>query len=68
MIQPPHALGAGSENRIAEGRREESLLKTGPLQNATLNGANFSSIATDEKGVILIFNVGAECMLWRERK
>jgi len=39
------------------------LLKTGALQNAILNSANFSSIATDEKGVIQIFNVGAECML-----
>ena len=42
---------------------QESLLKTGALQNAILNSANFSSIATDEKGVIQIFNVGAERML-----
>jgi len=48
---------------IAEVRRQEALLKTGALQNAILNSANFSSIATDEKGVIQIFNVGAECML-----
>ena len=41
----------------------EALLKTGALQNAILNSANFSSIATDEKGVIQIFNVGAERML-----
>jgi PAS domain S-box-containing protein len=33
------------------------------LQNAILNSANFSSIATDAKGVIQIFNVGAERML-----
>jgi PAS domain S-box-containing protein len=39
------------------------LLKTGALQNAIFNSANFSSIATDEKGVIQIFNVGAERML-----
>ena len=39
------------------------MLKTGALQNAILNSANFSSIATDEKGVIQIFNVGAERML-----
>ena len=44
-------------------RRQETLLKTGALQNAILNSANFSSIATDEKGVIQIFNVGAERML-----
>ncbi|HXG72333.1 MAG TPA: PAS domain S-box protein [Gemmatimonadaceae bacterium] len=42
---------------------EEALLKTGALQNAIFNSANFSSIATDEKGVIQIFNVGAERML-----
>src|SRR5205823_1557791 len=33
------------------------------LQNAIFNSANFSSIATDEKGVIHLFNVGAERML-----
>lgn len=42
---------------------KETLLKTGALQNAIFNSANFSSIATDEKGVIQIFNVGAERML-----
>jgi PAS domain S-box-containing protein len=41
----------------------EALLKTGTLQNAIFNSANFSSIATDAKGVIQIFNVGAERML-----
>src|SRR5437763_1954969 len=53
--------------RTAEGgtevRREAALLKAGALQNAIFNSANFSSIATDEKGVIQIFNVGAERML-----
>jgi PAS domain S-box-containing protein len=48
---------------ITEVRRQEALLKTGALQNAILNSANFSSIATDAKGVIQIFNVGAERML-----
>jgi len=33
------------------------------LQSAIFNSANFSSIATDAKGVIQIFNVGAEQML-----
>ena len=33
------------------------------MQSAIFNSANFSSIATDEKGVIQIFNVGAERML-----
>ena len=33
------------------------------MQRAIFNSANFSSIATDAKGVIQIFNVGAERML-----
>src|ERR1700712_4007973 len=44
-------------------RTAEALLQTGALQSAIFNSANFSSIATDEKGVIQIFNVGAERML-----
>ncbi|MDB6062547.1 MAG: hybrid sensor histidine kinase/response regulator [Verrucomicrobiaceae bacterium] len=48
---------------VTEFRRQETLLKTGALQDAIFNSANFSSIATDEKGVIQIFNVGAERML-----
>ena len=44
-------------------RRDQILLKTGALQSAIFNSANFSSIATDAKGVIQIFNVGAERML-----
>src|ERR1700688_987972 len=54
---------AASAGGIVDGRREEALLKTGALQDAILNSANFSSIATDEKGVIQLFNVGAERML-----
>src|SRR5271166_5272717 len=53
---------AGTLDVITEVRREEALLKTGALQNAIFNSANFSSIATDEKGVIQIFNVGDERM------
>jgi PAS domain S-box-containing protein len=52
-----------TEKIVTEVRREEVLLKAGALQNAIFNSANFSSIATDEKGVIQIFNVGAERML-----
>ncbi|MFA5920007.1 MAG: PAS domain S-box protein [Methylococcaceae bacterium] len=47
----------------ARKQAEEALLKAGALQNAIFNSANFSSIATDAKGVIQIFNVGAERML-----
>ena len=42
---------------------DREAIKTGALQDAIFNSANFSSIATDEKGVIQIFNVGAERML-----
>ena len=65
--------GAGSDSailrntdtadRVAEVRRQEVLLKTGALQHAILTSANFSIIATDEKGIIQLFNVGAERML-----
>src|SRR6266542_11829 len=54
---------AGKAEAVTEVRREAALLKTGALQNAIFNSANFSSIATDEKGVIQLFNVGAERML-----
>ena len=52
----------GTDN-TARKQAEEALLKAGALQNAIFNSANFSSIATDEKGVIQLFNVGAERML-----
>jgi PAS domain S-box-containing protein len=58
-LNPP----AGTAEALHERRRQEGLLKTGALQNAIFNSANFSSIATDAKGVIQIFNVGAERML-----
>jgi PAS domain S-box-containing protein len=57
------AESAGPVDIVTEIRREAALLKTGALQNAIFNSANFSSIATDEKGVIQLFNVGAERML-----
>ena len=47
----------------AKKRAKEALREAGALQAAIFNSANFSSIATDEKGVIQIFNVGAERML-----
>src|SRR3979490_3346301 len=48
---------------IIEAGDSEALLTAGALQSAIFNSANFSSIATDAKGVIQIFNVGAERML-----
>jgi PAS domain S-box-containing protein len=52
----------GTDN-TARKEAEEALLKSGALQSAIFNSANFSSIATDAHGVIQIFNVGAERML-----
>ena len=56
-------IDASSPDGMAEMLRQETLLKTGALQKAIFNSANFSSIATDARGVIQIFNVGAERML-----
>ncbi|MEO6276798.1 PAS domain S-box protein [Roseateles sp.] len=59
----PRNPADGTVEYLNEVRRQEALLKTGALQSAIFNSANFSSIATDAKGVIQIFNVGAERML-----
>jgi PAS domain S-box-containing protein len=60
---PTLADNTGKADGINELLRQETLLKTGALQNAILTSANFSIIATDEKGIIQLFNVGAERML-----
>ncbi len=60
------AARAGTAASVAasiELERNESLLRTGALQTAILTSPNFSIIATDEKGIIQLFNVGAERML-----
>ncbi len=59
----PLGDATGKGRNGSETQHQEALLKTGALQNAIFNSANFSSIATDAKGVIQIFNVGAERML-----
>jgi PAS domain S-box-containing protein len=63
MPVTPSLPAPASVEGLTEVQRMEAVLKTGALQNAILNSANFSSIATDEKGVIQIFNIGAERML-----
>ena len=69
MVDDEHAMKSRSGIAGSEGEAtlrmsaEEALLKAGALQRAIFNSANFSSIATDAKGVIQIFNVGAERML-----
>jgi signal transduction histidine kinase len=61
---PVVGIGASDTGEInSEVCREAALLQAGALQSAIFNSANFSSIATDAKGVIQIFNVGAERML-----
>jgi PAS domain S-box-containing protein len=60
---PAPADAARTADIVTDVQREEALLKTGALQSAIFNSANFSSIATDANGVIQIFNVGAERML-----
>jgi PAS domain S-box-containing protein len=63
FLRKAEPLAAGTVEVITEVRSQEALLKAGALQSAIFNSANFSSIATDAKGVIQIFNVGAERML-----
>ena len=52
----------GTDN-TARKRAEEALVRAGALQNAIFGSSSFSSIATDARGIIQIFNVGAERML-----
>jgi hypothetical protein len=42
----------------AKFRVDELIVKSGALQQAILNSANFSVIATDEKGIVQLFNAG----------
>ncbi|MDD2848036.1 MAG: PAS domain S-box protein, partial [Desulfuromonadaceae bacterium] len=58
-----HIILLAMEDITDRKKAEEELLKAGALQRAIFNSANFSSIATDQNGVIQIFNVGAERML-----
>ncbi len=60
----PHSVSSADRPRASpKGRRQKLALEAGALQAAIFNSPNFSSIATDAKGVIQIFNVGAERML-----
>jgi len=53
----------GSAAVMLNAPAQERLDIASTLQRAIFNSANFSSIATDAKGIIQIFNVGAERML-----
>jgi diguanylate cyclase (GGDEF)-like protein/PAS domain S-box-containing protein len=70
IVRDPVVPEIGTKKTVAAVRDQaawlntrEALLITSALQKAIFNSANFSSIATDAKGVIQIFNVGAEHML-----
>ena len=56
-------MPANKAEGLVELQRQRDLLKTGALQDAILESASYFCIATDEQGVIQIFNVGAERML-----
>ena len=63
--QVPGSKSARIQRAVARaiGKEPEEVFGAGTLQSAIFNSANFSSIAADAKGVIQIFNVGAERML-----
>ncbi|HSH89943.1 MAG TPA: ATP-binding protein [Ramlibacter sp.] len=68
MLETPIAshgaeAAAGGADLVTQARSALALVKAGALQNAILTSANFSIIATDEKGIIQLFNIGAERML-----
>ena len=54
---------ARPRNLVAETPRQVVSLEGKALQKAILNSANFAIIATDAKGVIQLFNFGAERLL-----
>jgi PAS domain S-box-containing protein len=57
------AVNDAGQTRLAKIRVDELIVKSGALQQAILNSANFSVIATDERGIVQLFNAGAELML-----
>src|SRR5665213_427426 len=62
LTQTPSRDGKATED-VAMSARENARVKTEELQRAIFSNVNFSYIATDEKGIIQIFNAGAERML-----
>jgi PAS domain S-box-containing protein len=60
---PSPGLVPGQLAPPVEAAAASAFLKAGALQHAILTSANFSIIATDERGIIQLFNVGAERVL-----
>lgn len=59
----PEIATNAQAGREPDAIHEQVLLKAGALQSAILNSAHFSIIATDDRGIIQLFNAGAERML-----
>ena len=60
----PSLTGNASRvDALVERGGRECLFKMQPLEHAILTSANVSIIATDEKGIIQMFNAGAERLL-----
>ncbi len=59
----PPGIGDGAPITVAAQHRFQQLKARTALMDAIFNSAYFSQMATDERGVIQIFNVGAEAML-----
>ena len=59
VLKPASAIPESTQDMPGK----KTFLEAEALQRAIFNSANFSKIATDAKGVIQIFNVGAERML-----
>ena len=59
----PNSGPVGRADGSGAGLLSAALLETGALQHAILNNATFALIATDEKGIIQLFNTGAERLL-----
>jgi len=56
-------LNATGAEQADISKDRKRILKSRGLHNAIINSTNFMSIATDDKGTIQIFNIGAESML-----
>ncbi|MBC7603609.1 MAG: response regulator [Ramlibacter sp.] len=63
---PANDNDASSGDTGLAARSALAQVKAGALQNAILTSANFSIIATDETGIIQLFNIGAERMIGYE--
>src|SRR5512132_1394720 len=67
MLETEHTATLADDARRAGGgieqRRQKTFLKADTLGDAILSSVHFPIIATDEKGIIQLFNAGAERLL-----